>query len=214
MVSKRLSSRYGIKNYELRGQALLMQRDRRRSGLPLGERIKSRRKALGLTLQQLADLSGLSAPFISQAERDLTTPSLVSLLALAKALDVDIDHFMVIPDNGEIVHRAAAPTLIEVDSPVVYHDLSSRIENRQLDVLLMRIPPGHVFPIDQRNGEDVLYLVEGKLWASAGQTETVLTAGDSMHFDSRLPHSARNDGDTDAVLLYVGTPSEFSRKAR
>lgn len=190
-----------------------MQRDGRKSGLPLGERIKSRRKAMGLTLQQLADLSGLSAPFISQAERDLTTPSLVSLLALAKALEVEIDHFMVIPDNAEIVHRADAPKLIEIDSPVVYHDLSSRIENRQLDVLLMRIPPGHAFPVDQRNGEDMLYLVEGELWASAGQTETILKAGDSMHFDSRLPHSARNDSNKEAVLLYVGTPSEFGRKS-
>jgi transcriptional regulator with XRE-family HTH domain len=189
-----------------------VQRDGRKSGLPLGERIKSRRKGLGLTLQQLANMSGLSAPFISQAERDLTTPSLVSLLALAKALDVEIDHFMLIPDNGDIVHRADDRKIIAVDSPVTYYDLSSRLENRQMDVIMMRIPPGHAFPVDQRNGEDMLYLISGELRASAGQTETVLQAGDSMHFDSRLPHSARNDSDEDAVLLYVGTPSAFRQK--
>lgn len=186
----------------------------RKSTLPLGERIKSRRKEMGLTLQKLADLSGLSAPFISQAERDLTTPSLISLLALARALDVDLDHFMIIPDNQDIVHRASAPKRIEIDSPVDYHDLSSQLPNRQLDVMLMRIPPGHSFPVDQRNGEDMLYLIKGELWASAGQTETVLKAGDSLHFDSRLPHSARNDSDAEAVLLYVGTPSAFARKTR
>jgi len=184
----------------------------RKPQLPLGERIKTRRKELGLTLQQLADRSSLSAPFISQAERDLTTPSLVSLLALAEALEVDVSYFMRIPDNTKVVHRAAKPRVIAIDSPVQYFDLASQIDNRQLDVILMRIPPGHVFPVDQRNGEDMLYLISGELYATAGQTKTVLKAGDSMHFDSRLPHSARNVSDEEAVLLYVGTPSIFGPK--
>lgn len=179
--------------------------------LPLGERIKSRRKELGLTLQALARKSSLSAPFISQAERDLTVPSLVSLLALAKAMGVDLDYFIKLPAAAKIVHRASDPFRIEIDSPVVYYDLSSPLERRQLDVILMRIPPGHTFPVDQRNGEDMLYLISGELHASAGDTRAVLKAGDSMHFDSRLPHSARNASDQEAVLLYVGTPSVFSR---
>lgn len=184
----------------------------RKVPLPLGERIKTRRKALGLTLQQLAERSSLSAPFISQAERDLTTPSLVSLLALADALEVELGYFMQIPDNMDVVHRAADPQVIAIDSPVQYFDLASQLENRQLDVILMKIPPGHVFPVDQRNGEDMLYLISGELHASAGQTETVLAAGDSMHFDSRLPHSASNKSEEEAVLLYVGTPSVFGLK--
>lgn len=192
----------------------MLKRNSRKAQLPLGERIKTRRKELGLTLQQLADKSSLSAPFISQAERDLTTPSLVSLLALAGALEVDLGYFMQIPDNAKIVHRAAKPHPIAVDSPVQYFDLASQIENRQLDIMLMRIPPGHVFPVDQRNGEDMLYLISGELYATAGQTKTVLKAGDSMHFDSRLPHSARNTSDAEAVLLYVGTPSIFGPRGR
>lgn len=191
---------------------MLGQETGRKVIVPLGERIKTRRKLLKLTLQELAERSGLSAPFISQAERDLTTPSLISLLSLAKALDVDIDYFMLIPDDGEIVRRADQPTIIEIESPVVYHDVSSRLENRQMDAMLMHIPPGHSFPIDRRNGEDFLYMVSGELRASAGQTETILKAGDSMHFDSRLPHSACNESDAEAVLLYIGTPSVFKSK--
>jgi uncharacterized cupin superfamily protein len=55
-------------------------------------------------------------------------------------------------------------------------------------------------------------LISGELHASAGETKTILKAGDSMHFDSRLPHDARNVSDKEAVLLYVGTPSVFSRE--
>lgn len=179
----------------------------------MGELIKRRRKELGLTLQQLAERSGLSAPFISQAERDVSVPSLVSLLALAKALDVDLSYFMEIAETKNVVHRAAKPRRIRVDSPVDYIDLSSAIHGRRLDVILMRIPPGHVFPVDQRNGEDFLYLVEGELFATAGKTQTVLKAGDSMHFDSRLPHTARNTSTKEAVLLYVGTPSVFQKQS-
>ncbi|NJO13020.1 MAG: helix-turn-helix domain-containing protein [Gammaproteobacteria bacterium] len=179
--------------------------------MPMGERIKRRRKELGLTLQQLAEKSGLSAPFISQAERDVTVPSLVSLLGLSRALDVDLDYFMQIGEIKNVVHRAARPNRVRVDSPVDYVDLSSAIPERKMDVILMRIPPGHVFPVDQRNGEDFLYLLEGELFATAGKTQTVLKAGDSMHFDSRLPHTARNTSTKEAVLLYVGTPSVFQK---
>ncbi|TWB51067.1 helix-turn-helix domain-containing protein [Nitrospirillum viridazoti] len=186
--------------------------DRRRQ-MPMGDRIRARRKALGLTLQQVAERSGLSAPFISQAERDLSVPSLVSLLALADALTVDLTYFMEVPDSGTIVHRAAKPRRIEVDSPVDYIDLASNLADRKLDIILMRVPPGHAFPTDQRNGEDFLYVVEGEVTGTVGKTKAKLGAGDSLHFDSLQPHSARNASDRDVVLLYVGTPSIFRKSA-
>lgn len=123
-------------------------RKSKESHMPMGERIKQRRKELGPTLQQLADLSGLSAPFISQAERDVSIPSLVSLLGLAKALDVDLSYFMQTGEIKNVVHRGAKPNRIRVDSPVDYIDLSSAIPDRKLDVILMRIRPGHASASD------------------------------------------------------------------
>lgn len=182
-----------------------------KSILPVGERIRTRRKKLGLTLQELADRSGLSAPFISQAERNLSVPSLVSLLALAKALAVDIDYFMSLPHSRTMVNRAAHPRKISVDSPVSYSDLASEFEGRRMDVMLIEIPPGYAFPVEQRNGEHFRYVIEGELFATAGDTETILRAGDSMHFDSRLAHSIANRSDLPAKLLYVGSPSLFKQ---
>lgn len=178
---------------------------------PIGARIKSRRKALGLTLQELADRSGLSKPFLSQAERDLTTPSLMSMLGLAKGLEVEVSYFMEIPQARDMVRRADAPATIAVDSPVTYFDLASALPDRKLDIVLMRIPPGHVFPVDTRNGEHFRYVLEGELYARAGDIHTVLRAGDSMHFDARAPHTVENRTDQEAVLLYVGTPSVLQR---
>ncbi|MDE1145416.1 MAG: XRE family transcriptional regulator [Azospirillaceae bacterium] len=183
----------------------------RRRQMPMGDRIRARRKALGLTLQQVAARSGLSAPFISQAERDLSVPSLVSLLALADALTVELSYFMEVPDSGAIVHRAAKPNRITVDSPVDYIDLASNLEDRKLDIILMRVPPGHAFPTDQRSGEDFLYVIEGEMTGVVGKTKAKLGAGDSLHFDSMQAHSARNTSDEEVLLLYVGTPSMFAK---
>lgn len=177
--------------------------------IAIGGRIKSRRQELGMTLQALAEASGLSASFLSQAERNQTVPSLVSLMALANALDVEIGYFMEVPKDENIVRRADDPEYIDIESPVVYHQLSSALPGQMMDAILMTIPPGHRFPVDQREGEDFLFVVEGELVSQVGDITTVLKRGDSMHFRSQTPHSARNDSDQPAVLLYVGTPTLF-----
>ncbi len=179
--------------------------------IAIGGRIKSRRQELGLTLQALAEASGLSAPFLSQAERNQTVPSLVSLSALATALKVDIGYFMEVPQDDNIVRRAEEPEVINLDSPVTYHQLSSKLPGQQMDAILMTIPPGHRFPIDQREGEDFLYVISGEIVSQVGDLRTTLKPGDSMHFRSQSPHSAWNESSDDVVLLYVGTPSIFRK---
>ncbi|MBY0509181.1 MAG: XRE family transcriptional regulator [Rhodospirillaceae bacterium] len=181
--------------------------------IAIGGRIKSRRQELGLTLQALAEASGLSAPFLSQAERNQTVPSLVSLSALASALNVEIGYFMEVPKDDNIVHRAEAPEFIDLDSPVIYHQLSSMLPGQMMDAILMTIPPGHRFPVDQREGEDFLYIVEGEMVSHVGEVKVVLKRGDSMHFRSQTPHSAWNESDRDVVLLYVGTPTIFGKRS-
>ncbi|MHC3127335.1 XRE family transcriptional regulator [Brevundimonas sp. GN22] len=175
--------------------------------LPIGSRIRARRKELSLTLQELASRSGLSAPFISQAERNLTTPSVWSLMSLAKGLEIDISHFMEWPVTDEIVFRADDPKLVDIESPVTYTDLSSEIADRKMDAILVRIPPGFAFPPSSHDGEIFRYVVKGKLTAIAGEVHAELGPGDGMHFDGRVTHYVRNDSGDDVLLLYVGTPA-------
>ena len=176
---------------------------------PIGAMLKRRRKELKLTLKELASRSGVSAPFISQAERNQTVPSMVSLMKLSRALEVDLKYFMEVPHDDSIVHRAQDLPIIDLDSPVTYLSVSSDLDNQQMDALIMKVPPGHVFPVDRREGEDFLYVLEGEIVSIVGDVEAILKRGDAMHFDSRIPHSARNDTDKEVSLLYVGTPSIF-----
>ncbi|MFW7267738.1 helix-turn-helix domain-containing protein [Gluconacetobacter sp. Hr-1-5] len=177
--------------------------------IAIGGKIKSRRKKLKMTLAQLAEASGLSAPFISQAENNKTVPSLVSLTALARALQIEVSYFVDVPKDENIVHRSDEPETIELNSPVVYHQLSSCLPDQLMDAILMTIPPGHRFPVDQRDGEDFLFVVEGEIISQVGDFCTTLRKGDSMHFRSISPHTAWNESNTPVILLYVGTPSIF-----
>lgn len=179
--------------------------------LPIGHRIKERRKTLGLTLQELAAKSGLSAPFISQAERNLTTPSVWSLMNLAKALEVEVSYFMEWPQTDQIVFRASSPKIVDIDSAVGYIDLSSELPDRKMDAVLVRIPPGFAFPPDSHDGEIFRYVIKGKLTAVAGDIRAELGPGDGMHFDGRVTHFVRNESDDEVLLLYVSTPAYLRR---
>ena len=180
-----------------------------RQVIPAGEMIRARRLELGLTLQELADKTKLSIALISQVERNKAAASMVSLMNIARALDVRVTMFMEIPTGEAPVRRRDTPQRIEVDSPVGYIQLSAGMKFQQMDAILMVIPPGHVFPVDQREGEDFLYMLKGELYSELGGMKVTLKEGDSMHFNSRTPHTASNLTDEDVHVLYVGTPSEF-----
>jgi transcriptional regulator with XRE-family HTH domain len=185
------------------------QRDKS-SGLSIGAAIRDRRRGLGLTLQNFASRSGLSVPFLSQIERNLASPSLLSLEAIAHALDVDVDYFVGVPTPSEIVRRANDHDRIGLDSPVVYERLSGRHAERKLEALRLIVPPGLVAPTIHREGEGFWYILSGELEMGVGKKKFVLNAGDSAHFDQRHPYNMRNAGKVEVRMIWVGTPAIFS----
>ncbi|MES2055008.1 MAG: XRE family transcriptional regulator [Pseudomonadota bacterium] len=180
-------------------------------GLPLiGAAIRDRRKRLGMTLQALADACGLSVPFLSQVERDLAMPSLVSLTSIASALGVEMSYFVGAPRPGQIVRRGDQPEYLQFGtSPVVYARLSGRHEERKMEALHIIVPPGLASPATHREGEGFWYVLEGELDVWIGQEHFLLRAGDSAHFDQRHPYRMRNGGSRDVKMIWVGTPALF-----
>jgi transcriptional regulator with XRE-family HTH domain len=177
--------------------------------LPIASAIHARRKRLGLTLQELAGKSGLSAPFLSQVERDKTTPSITSLIAIAQALDVDIHYFISPPHASEVVRRAAKPELLEMGNSIRYERLTGAHAERQMEALLMNIPAGSGTPETTRGGEGFYYILDGKLAVTLGKESFILGKGDSVHFDQRHPFRMANAGKKMLRMLWVGTPAIF-----
>ena len=80
----------------------------------VGGLLKARRLELGLTLQELAERAELSAAFLSQSENGKATPSIVSLINIARALKTDINYFVTPPAPTSLVRRANDPQYILV----------------------------------------------------------------------------------------------------
>ena len=172
--------------------------------------IRERRKQQGLTLQELADRSGLSTGFLSQAERGSTMPSLVSVLKLAEALEVDISYFVTPPEPGSLVRRADGPVRIDMASPVVYYRLDSAVKNKKLTVLLVEIPPHCTIPAVSRDeGEELIYVLSGRLRTEIDHEVFDLSPGDSLHLNSQSQHAISNITDSTTRCIWVGTPPIF-----
>jgi len=177
--------------------------------LPIASAVRARRRRLGLTLQELADKSGLSAPFLSQVERSQTTPSITSLIAIAQALQTDIHYFINPPPSSQVVRRAKTPEIINTGSPVRYVRLSGGHPERQMEALLMSIPAGTKAPATAREGEGFYYVLEGELKMTMGSETFILGPGDTAHFDQRHSFEMSNVGKRVLRMLWVGTPVIF-----
>lgn len=173
--------------------------------------LRAKRKELGLTLQQLADKSGLSPAFLSQAERGKAAPSIVSLIQLAGALETDINYFLKPPKAKDLVRRADNPLIVEMDSPVTYHRLDGDVRNKMMNALLMEIPPDSASPkVHREEGEDFFYVIGGEVEIEVGEDLYHLGKGDCIHINSQIDHDMRNTSKESAHLLWVGTPVIFT----
>jgi transcriptional regulator with XRE-family HTH domain len=176
----------------------------------IGGLLKAKRKEMGLTLQELAERSELSAAFLSQAERGKATPSIVSLINIAAALETDIHYFLTPPEPTSLVRRADDPRFVDIDSPVVYRRVDAQIRNQKMNALLMEIPPGTGLPAVHRGeGEDFFYVIEGEVDYGLGEEVFTLREGDSAHHNTQIDHTVVNKSGKVARLLWVGTPVLF-----
>lgn len=173
--------------------------------LGIGDTIRHFRKKRGLTLQQVADNSGLSPSFISLAERGKATPSLVSLINLAQALDIAVDQFLEVSKRAQPVHRKNSPDYLEFDSPVKYVRLGCGVPGQRLDGMKLIIPAGFECPTTQRDGESFYYVLEGTVKITIDGAEYELTEGDSAHVLAHQNYVLTCDANEPAVVIWTGT---------
>jgi transcriptional regulator with XRE-family HTH domain len=181
-------------------------------GESLGTRLRARRKAIGKTMQQVADEASLTIGFISQIERGISTPSLASLYNVAKALDASVDMFVSRkPERTHsVVTHAGARQTYKIDGTSRYYEFLERgFPEAELNACLSHVPPGHASEMMSHEGEDFVYLVAGEMLYEVDGVQYPLTAGDTLHFDSRKPHRGTNTGPTTAIELWVGTMRLF-----
>ncbi len=178
----------------------------------LGERIRSMREGRGQSLKQLAEATGLTQSFLSQVERDLTSPSVASLRKIAEALGTSVAMFFVGgTPSGRLVRKDARPVLIHPQRR--WRDsLLTPNSNGKLQVIWSEIEPGEGSgdeAYSHNSDEECVVVVTGKLDFWVGEEHYALETGDALTFESRIPHKNRNPGPGKTQVLWVITPPSY-----
>lgn len=181
----------------------------------VGDIIRARRRALDLTLMDVARKTGFSASYLSQVERNLVAPSVAALMKMTTALGVSVGQILAQhgqPGAGaKLVRPHERKTLTYPGSDIRYELLSPDLSNRAMEVLMFRAPAGSTSGRETftHDGEECFVLIKGRLRVWVGEEEHVLREGDSLYFKSSLPHRWVNDGKTEARAIWVNTPPTF-----
>jgi|JI10StandDraft_1071094.scaffolds.fasta_scaffold624534_2 transcriptional regulator with XRE-family HTH domain len=176
-----------------------------------GRQLHELRRARGLTLKELSLASGLSIGLLSQLERGISAPTIRSLQAVSRALEIPPSWFFQPRQGGDpaesiIVRRGRGRVMAFSDDfrkELVTPDLSGALEG-----LLVTIEPGGSSGPQPYHhpGEEMGYVIAGEieLWVD-GERHHLLT-GDSFRFRSERPHRFANPGTRQAQVLWVVTP--------
>ncbi|MCR9137344.1 MAG: cupin domain-containing protein [Alphaproteobacteria bacterium] len=182
--------------------------------VPLGERLRRRRQALGLTLKDVADGAGLSVGFISQAERELTVPSLSSLASISRVLETHVTEFLSQPEGRSPTTRHNERPVYAVNNDSLnYERLSASFKGSVLNSVIVHEPPGYRSEPIQHEGEELFFVLSGAITVEVEGEATVMGAGDSIHFASTRRHSSWNHTDQPTSILHVCTMDVFGDNA-
>ena len=179
----------------------------------IGERIKALRTRQGMTLAGLGEQVNLSTSYLSQVERDKTTPSLTTLTAIARALDVRLRYFFESSTASTCVVRADGDPGDETSEPGIGRRyLSPENGGSKLSANRITLEPGALYDLPPvAFTEELVFVLRGCLEVFVGDEQFTLKAGDSCHYDAAQPHRWCNEGDEPAVVIWSRASSPMER---
>lgn len=178
----------------------------------IGIEIRNLRKQKGISISELAQKIGLSTGLISQIERELVTPSVVSLWKIAKGLGVPIGHFFEkeSPNTNPVIKKNERKKIITHNSNAYYELLSPNMK-RKIEFMQITLAPqdSSCNELITHEGEECGIVIKGRLKVKLGDKEYLLDEGDSIYFNSTTPHRYINDSDDECISIWAMTPPSF-----
>jgi transcriptional regulator with XRE-family HTH domain len=181
----------------------------------VGEKVRLLRRSRQITLQDLAERTGLSIGYLSQVERDLSSPSIKALRDIATVLGVNISWFFEALESQQTgerqyIVRENNRRHLRFRSGVTDYLLTPDLSG-QIELLLCRFEAGASSGEDPytHTGEEAGIVIQGQLELWIGAEHFLLSEGDSFNFKSTLPHRYRNPGETETVVIWSITPPSY-----
>jgi transcriptional regulator with XRE-family HTH domain len=176
----------------------------------IARNIKALRLNKKMSLDILSHLTGLTKGYLSKIERSHKAPPLSTLNKIASTLDVDVTFFLkenteeVIDTNLAVVRKGERKKVITEGSlyGYEYEALAYNKPGKNMEPFILS-PALNKEATFQHDGEEFMYVLEGRHEFTYNGKKYVLKRGDSIYFDSRIPHSGRSLGDKKAKILTV-----------
>ncbi len=178
----------------------------------IGEKIKETRTKKKFSLRELAEMTGLSASFISQVEQEKASPSIETLKKIANLLSVKVS-YLIEEESEELdmVKKDERRYITSVDSNIKMALLTSSNVEKHMEPILYEIGPygesGRGYYNHQ--GEEFIFVIEGCLDIYLEDEIHSLKCGDSFYFKSSKEHRFKNNTDKFTKAIWVVTPPTF-----
>lgn len=176
----------------------------------VGKNIKAIRKQKSITLQELADRSGFTKSYLSKIEKSKKAPPYSTVIKIAMALEVEVTYLLneQLSDFSDIrisFSKNNEGKIVEtLGSSYGYKyealGFSKPGKNMQPFIVEAAFEEESVF---QHEGEEFIYVLEGKYQFFYDEKEFIMERGDSVYFDSGVPHSAKSLGNKKARVLVI-----------
>jgi transcriptional regulator with XRE-family HTH domain len=179
--------------------------------IQISNRIKERRREKNITVQELAVRANVSKGLISQIENSRTIPSLIVLIDIIKALEIDLNEFFKdMRSNSDhppvLVKRKHEYDHFEKEHADGFHYqrvFTQSISQSTVDIVILELEPDASRPLVETEAFEYKYILSGQIAYQFNDDTIILNQGDSMLFDGRISHTPKNMGDTTASMLVI-----------
>jgi transcriptional regulator with XRE-family HTH domain len=184
----------------------------------VGEKIRQLRESKGISIEELAEKSQISLDLVERLEDNAVIPSLSPLLKIAKVLDVRLGTFLDdAPQTGPVVVKSGKSENVMrfsgknsnlKDSTLDFYSLASGKTDRHMEPFLIDVHPPETedYQLSSHEGEEFIFVMNGEIEVLYGKETYLVSEGDSIYYDSVVPHDLHAHGGDAKILAVVYTP--------
>ena len=179
----------------------------------ISKNIYEYRKRKGLTIKELAQLTGVTSSLLSQIEKGTANPSINTIKQISNALEIPLFNFFINDSYTEnlVVRKDKRKKMVFSEDDSFSYELLTPNLQGDIEFVLMTIPPNESSSSEQfsHKGEEVAYVMKGEVDLHMMNTVTELNCGDSVKIPSLSQHKWENRSNEECQVIFAVTPPSF-----